>query len=288
MNKKKELHLFIIWHNARKYEKRIVDDIQSKFELFGKYEFHWKKEDFNLNLSRFYGAKLPLNSHKEKHCGVGPFVAILVEDKDPLYEKHITTKGEKIVNSKMFTSKTLYREWTGGGHQIHGTNDLFEANHNLTLLFGKNSNDLFKEFKKNPQTHLEIIKENITGHDGWKNFNHLFYILNNTIPYVVLRNFDKLPDSYQLKNHSDIDILTNDYKEISFILNSKKIFKSKNRVHNEVIVAEQKVRFDFRSVGDNYYDEKWGTIFLQQDKFTKTVFSFRTWKIYITACFIML
>ena len=142
----KEVHLFILWENARKKENEILEDIRNNFNILGMYNIKWNKKLFSNNLSRFYGTNLPENSGKEQHCGNGDFLLVIVEDENPIYEERETSKGIQIVNINMFDKKTYYRELTGGGHKIHATNSVAETNHDLALLLGKNVQDYLKDY----------------------------------------------------------------------------------------------------------------------------------------------
>lgn len=263
-----EIHLFIIWENARHIEQRILADISQKFRIIKTYEVHWSKQKFSENLSRFYGTQLPPKSRKEVHVGTNPFLAVIVEDKDPIYETHTTTKGDMHVNTKLFLSKQTHREWTGGGHKIHASNTKQEADHNLTLLFGKNTDDFLAEHSRSSGQKIEKWEHDLVGSDGWANLEQLFYVLNNTIEYVVLRNFEPLPYKYYAKDHGDIDLLVSNYKDACFLTNSRPVFKGKHRVYNMITVNGEKVYFDFRNLDDNYYDSKWERAILSNRVFT--------------------
>lgn len=270
--KTKEVHLFIIWEHARTIEQKIISDISKKFRILKIYEVHWSKDKFSENLSRFYGTQLPPNSKKEVHVGTNPFLAIIVEDNNPVYEVHTTTKGSKKVNTKLFTSKSEHREWTGGGHKIHASNTTQEADHNLTLLFGKNSEDLIKSIGAKPSFKIEKWSTDLVGSVGWDSLEQLFYVLNNTIEYVVMRNFESLPDNYYAKNHGDIDLLVSNYTDAQFIANSKPVFKTKNRVYSTIKIANEKVFFDFRHIDDNYYDRPWEENIIKNRRFINNSF----------------
>lgn len=267
-----ELNLFIIWEKAYYLKDKILNDINNKFQILKVYEIEWDKEKYSENLSRFYGEKLPKNSHKEKHCGTGPFTLVIVNDTKPLYKTRMTSRGEEIVNINMFDAKQLYREWTGGGHKIHSTNSLEETNHDITLLFGKNADDFIKENKDPWNGIVERKKMNLIGSEGWKDINEVFYVLNSTCNYVVLRNFEDFPEAIELEEHQDIDILADNYVNISYILNAKMKSKLKYRVINTVKINGHEVDFDFRYVGDNYYDEKWENSILSNRVLNKDLF----------------
>ncbi|MDR0462744.1 MAG: methyltransferase domain-containing protein [Pseudomonadales bacterium] len=272
MSKQKpELHLFLLWENARVKEKKILTDIEATFEVVEKIEIIWSKEKFSENLSRFYGTSLPAGCGKEQHCGTGPFTLIIVKDVNPNYENRMTSKGMKLVNAKMFDKKEHYRKMTGGGHQIHGTNDVKETNHNLSLLLGMGGvDDYIQQNKK----HRSSIKLDLAGgkEGGWKNIEELFLALNNTTNYAVLRNYDSLPNEFYLDGHEDIDLLCENTEECAFILNAKKVFDQDWRVHYEVIIDGKPLRFDLREVGDNYYDISWEKDLLKQKQLLKNCF----------------
>ncbi len=270
---KPEIHLFIIWENARSIENRILADISEKFTILKEYEVQWSKNKFAENLSRFYGTNLPANSRKEIHVGTNPFLAIVVEDKKPVYKKHTTSKGDQVVNSNLFNAKALHRSWTGGGHKIHASNSIVEADYNLALLFGMNSED-FLSFtrRKSYSKKREKWDKDLLGSEGWTDMRELFYVLNTRSDYVVLRNFKPLPDNYYSENHGDIDLLVDSRDDVAYTLNAKPVFPSRHRVHYKVKVNNEDVLFDLRYVGDGYYDIAWEKSILESRVFVRNCF----------------
>ena len=250
-----ELHLFILWPHARPLEDRILKDILDRFEVVHHCEIRWSSRNFSKNLTRFYGEKLPDGSHKERHCGRGPFSLVVVRDHNPVYENRETSKGSKKVNVNLFDAKDRYREWTGGGHRVHATNTPGETRHDLSLLFGMDAEKYFKD----GLGHVDAgpVEQDIAGADGWSSLEELFYVLNNTIEYVVMRNFECLPHQYTMASHGDIDLLVDNYNEAAFITNASRVFRMKYRVLNRIRIGQEDVLFDFRHVGDQYYDESW-------------------------------
>lgn len=257
-----ELHLFILWEKARHQEAKILADIRKKFEVVSITEVQWSKQRFAQNLTRFYGTLLPKNSFKEEHCGNGPFLAVVVRDNTPRYDTYQTSRGPEHVNSTMFEAKTRYREWTGGGHKVHATNSPAEFAHDSMLLFektpesysakGGNTNNQAGE-----STVADQYKKDIVGCDGWESLTQLFTVLNSTIPYVVLRNFDPLPDNFYMDQHGDIDLLVADFDNAAYIMNAKKVFTEEYRVHMVVPIGGKDILFDLRYIGDEYFDKAW-------------------------------
>ena len=249
-----EIHLFIIWSKGIDQKDKIVENISENLTICSVYNITWSENKFSNNLSRLYGENLPKNSHKEKHCGTNTFCCIIVKDNKPIYEIRDTSKGARVVNTKIFDAKQLYRSWTRGGHKIHATDNIEETKLQLALLFGKDYNEylLRNKFDKN------IIEYNndLMGANGWSSFDELFHILNLTSNYIVLRNFDNLEEQLTTK-HPDVDVLTENKNLTKDILNAVQTTNKSYRVQHSVKINNKDINFDIRYVGDNYYDKNW-------------------------------
>ncbi len=248
-----ELHLIVLWANARYKEKEILDDVSACLEIRSVYNVLWDKDKVADNFSRFYGQKLPDKSQKEQECGTGSFLLLVVCDKNPVYDFVETSRGHELANVTLFNLKAKYRAWTGGGHKIHTTNSVQETDHDATLLLGKNYEDLKKALPEKWNNKIISLERNISGADGWDSLEELFYTLNSTLRYAVLRNHEILPHQFSTDLHGDIDILVEDYKQAEFILNTKKVFDVPYRVHSKNKVNGQEVFWDIRFLNDDYY-----------------------------------
>lgn len=256
MDSIKEIHLFIIWEKARYCESEILKFLKKEFRVLAKYKGTWGKKYFSRNLTRFYGEKLPEGSFKERHCGVGEFLVIIIEDLSPIYNYRQTSKGLEWVNTSVFDAKTLFRHWTGGGHKIHATNDLAETRHDLSLLLGLQSEQYFNAKKYLPVDRTQELPD-FAGAQTWKNIKELFYVLNHTIDYVVLRNFECLPDHFTMKDHGDIDLLVNNIEATTYVTNASSVYSQSSRVLKKVSINNEDILFDFRYIGDGYMDSCW-------------------------------
>lgn len=252
----KEVHLFIIWEKGRIKEKEIINDIRNNFEVLSIRYITWTKKKFSENLTRFYGQNLPSSSQKVKECGIGEFVLVVVRDNNPLYLPRKTTKGVKFVNVNVFDRKEMYRYWTGGGNKVHATNSEAEVNHDLTLLTGYNAADFMKHFH-NSDNKIVVEKKDLIGAFEWNSFSQLLYTLNNCIEYVILRNFEELPENIIVGEHGDVDFLTSNLHQFELIANSIKVSIFKFRVREIVNISGKKIYCDIRYSGDNYYCLKW-------------------------------
>ena len=138
---KNEIHIVLIWEKGLHKLDQILYDIKNSFDILEVKKVIWNNKFFSSNLTRFYGQNLPDGSFKEKHCGSGPFVSIVLRDNNPVYAKRQTSKGKALVNAAIFDKKSMYREWTGGGHKIHASNNLSEFNllhegiHNIIVRY---------------------------------------------------------------------------------------------------------------------------------------------------------
>ncbi len=252
---KDEVHLLIVWANACNKFNSIIDDIANNFVIKDVLRITWSENKFSENLTRFYGVNLPSGCDKETHIGKGDFYAIVFLDANPKYAIRETSKGKFRVNINIFDAKQKYRDWTGGGHKIHATNSSLESLHDIFLLLGLTPND-FAQQKKWNRT-IKPISQDLIGSDGWRDIQELFTTMNHLCRYVVMRNFEPLPNNYHLAEHGDIDLLVDDLVNVVNISNAKKVFLEENRVHYFVKIAGDNVPFDFRYVGDSYYDTTW-------------------------------
>lgn len=260
-----ELHIILLWEKARIHEKIIIEDIASSncLRILECHEIKWSEKYVPSNLTRFYGTALPSQSSKEKECGTGKFLLITVLDISPNYGLRETSRGHEYVNVNMFDLKCKYREWTGGGHKVHTTNNIKETAHDLVLLIGKNYHDYLKiDFKQWNGT-FKYLEADLIGTKKWNNLSELFYVLNDTIDYAVLRNHEELPESFATGEHSDIDIIVKNITDAVLMLNAKPVFKQKSRVRYSITVGDAVVFLDLRQIGDDYYCAKWQRYLLE-------------------------
>lgn len=257
---KSEFHTFIIWHHALEHAESILQIIQATDNLNVKqaYSIEWSADLFTNNMSRFYGKNLPPNSNKVEHCGTGPFVLLILEDMKPEYGYRLTSKGFSYLNTKLFDLKSISREAIGGGHRIHCSNNLTESKHDVLLLLHKTLDELVNELDSNEWDGSVLpIDIGMKGESGWNSLKEVFQVLNECLTYVVLRNFDVLPNEFYSGKHGDIDLLVENYDDCCYLLNAKPVFQEDYRVHNAVQIAGEEVRFDFRFLGDSYYETLW-------------------------------
>lgn len=240
----KEQHLFILWEKARHKEKEILLDMQFSFKIIKEYEIFWDEDKFRLNLSSFYAEDFEYDTYQESIRGKGSFLAVLVEDAAPVYKDGI--------NQNTFTFKHKWRDILGS-FTIHGTDNLKQVKHDVCLLTGKSLSDILKTEKLDGKRIK--LHQNLPCVDGWTSLEQIFYILNETVNYVVLRNFDLLPNEYKIDEHGDIDILVEDAPTfIAVVKKHNNLLKNSFNFRNTVNYADTSVLFHTKILGDNYYD----------------------------------
>lgn len=267
---KPEYHIFIIWSEARYREKDIIKDLEKTFDVVANYGITWSKEYAYKNFSRFYAIKSRYARSKMKHCGVGEFLLIVIRDKAPKYVERQTNSGKELVNINVFDKKTLYRSWTGESHKIHATNNIQEVRHNLALFFCRSYEDFCSDLPESESR--QYLSQDLVGTNGWNSFEELFFVMNNTFEYCMLRNFEGFFENMSSDEHLDIDILVNDYTEAKLVLSGDEVYPNTNRVVNSVLVKGESVNFDIRSVGDMYMCDAWAKEILNSRNFDEVGF----------------
>lgn len=250
-------HIFIIWNRTMDKKNIIINEIEKKFTIREIFQIKWNKNDFLKNIKRFYGKKLPKPEQKAKECGNGEFLVIFVNDEKPQIEiTRIDDVNQTEINSRVFNAKQEYRKIIGGGFQIHASNSDEETEHDVALLFGKTIKNFEKELPKQWNKKIKDLGEmELVGNKKWKNFEEFFEILNSTTNYVVLRNYEDIPEKLEIK---DLDIITDDIKNFSEIINL-----NDPSTDSPIIINDKKIQIDFRYQIGHHYDETWGKKILE-------------------------
>lgn len=199
-----DFNLFILWANGRHKEENILADIRQQFDIRQIFEITWSSGEFNRNLSRFYGKKLPNAMRKKKLCGTESFLVICVNDPSPnFHEKK---------NLNMVMAKAKYRQILEGNY-IHASDNQEEAEENLLFLTGLHPNEL-------PQTTLPIsLYQDLVGAPSWLDEEQFKQFIDKQ-PYLKLT-----------LSPTEKMIETPDIKQTCRLLNARKKFLSygKNR-----------------------------------------------------------
>ena len=136
-----ELHLFVLWEKSRFAEKRILADMAHELEIVCTRELRFE-EDPKLSFRRFYGPALPNACRKVKESGSGPFLLVVVRDKDPEYGTCTLDGSEyRNANLRLVHLKCRYRNWAGRRHRVHGTTKRAEFARDVLMLTGHSADE---------------------------------------------------------------------------------------------------------------------------------------------------
>lgn len=81
------------------------------------------------------------------------------------------------------------------------------------------------------------------------------YMNDINFPYVVLRNWEGLPHTVELGEHSDLDLLVYDFDHWAETFPEAKMTHPKPRVQFKLPIADNFIYIDVRHIGDGYYPE---------------------------------
>lgn len=157
-------------------EGRILADLAAHFTVLDVLEVTWTPDEtFSRNLSRMYGDALPPGSDKEVHCGTGPCLAVVVQDRRPRFGLRRTGRGRQVLNSSVFDARLRYRRWTGGGYRVHASDSTAETERNLVLLFGAGTADFHS--RRPSRDGARVHATDPVGTHGWASLDQLLLAL---------------------------------------------------------------------------------------------------------------
>lgn len=93
------------------------------------------------------------------------------------------------------------------------------------------------------------------------------YMHDVDFQYVVLRNFENLPDSVEYGDHSDLDLLVYDFNHWREIFPQAHAEFPMPRVRFKMPIADTFIFIDVRSIGDGYYPADFQQAILEHREF---------------------
>lgn len=238
-----EQHFLVDW-TLHYTEKQIREKVKKfwpnlSIKKMVQHPMYINKKDKVEALSKFYRQIV------DDLRGETSFNMYFIYDHNPKYDFRQTSKGQRIVNTAMLDLKRALRTEMGGGFKIHATDNIQETKENMKALGMPDEYD---------QRQFDTLGQ-------------IFDVLNfSGLEYVVLRNFEKMPDEIKVDaSHLDVDLLVSDYYEAKRLLdglNPSKMWKTSYengfyRIVNSVMIDEKHADFDIRYTGDNYLDRQW-------------------------------
>jgi hypothetical protein len=266
-----ELGLFVLSSSGRSEQDWLLDHLRERFELRGVHEVHWTPELAAASFARLFPAESELAKRTSSGDLVAetPLLVVTVVDPRPRHRQDAASRGAEPINAAFAEAAAALRSRTAGGWRAHGTECAAHAARDLMLLLGTAPESYLAEHPHPWAGAVETVRRDLSGAGGWASPAELFHVLNHTVRYVVIRNFEGLPQSLHVNSHEDVDLLTDDYPRLAAVMNA--------RPHPRCIlpyggphwvrIAGKDMWFDLRFVGDRYLDPTWAAGLLDRRVF---------------------
>jgi hypothetical protein len=235
-----EFGLFLVASPEADARARILERARTLVDVRRAYEVCWTPELAGENYARFF---------RQRRSGARP---------NPGFERPLLVLTAVAERTALLHAGEQLRAWTAGTATVHAS-AASEAARDLMLLLGTDPRT-HREANRQPwDGRIEEIHRDLSGARGWASPTELFNALNHTVPYVVLRNFEKLPDCLHVGSHEDVDMLTGDYPDTIRVMNARPNVRCLPRWGGPywVNISGEDMWFDVRFVGDRYYDPRW-------------------------------
>jgi hypothetical protein len=212
-----------------------------------------------------------VKARKPENVGSGPFLFCAVRDDDPRYVFDRSVSGDiELVNAGVAAAKQELRDLIGGKYLIHSSNSIREFFEQAVLLVGpRKLEELLRIQRWDGKVHP--LEQDLAGADGWVDFSELLSVLNLSSNYLVLRNFECLPENF-FAAENDIDILCDRLPRLAAAANATKRGKPHKLSAYSVKVSGRDVSLDARYIGDGYYDALWQSSMLARKARHRTFF----------------
>ncbi len=262
-NFERDLHLFILWENGRYKQKQVMEQLSEDYKILYCAEIKWSSRHIEANLNRLYRSEIASKNRKHEVVGGGPFLCIVVEDEEPEYGFSRSLDGTiSMSNLNVVRAKHSLRSLLNGNF-VHSSSCISEFFFQGTLLFHPELLQYIISLEVwDRETH--ILQQDLAGANGWESIEECITVANLCSDYVILRNFEYLPNNFW-GNDSDIDLLCSDDKAMRAALNAQK--RGWGIAAYQINVSGNSIPVDIRTLGDNYYDPLW-----QRDMLKRKVF----------------
>lgn len=177
-----QTHVVIVWERALPVLDRILADARRRLVVRDVVRVSWSPERFRRSLSRLYGTALPPDSVKERECGTGPFVVLVVEDEQPRTVARRSQGGWSRVNANLLAAKRRYRRWAAGSYAVHTTLTGAEARKDAMLVLGETLGALRE---RSWDGEVRERRRDLLGEPTWSSFAELEAALTATVPCIV-------------------------------------------------------------------------------------------------------
>ena len=268
---------FALWKEATPFITEIRAYLANRFEILLETKISWSEAHFKQNAARLYevplyeGGKngIPPVDHSSK-IGDPKFTVLVVKDINPTYRYHLSVSGNiELSNSAIVEAKHIFRNWvaatSGKKYAVHSSINSEEFCFQVSLLLGVEN---FNALVSGKKLDIPSLQKDLEGAGGWETATELFSVLNCATKYLVLRNFESLPNISSL---NDLDFLTTKYQRLASALGV--VQKATKPYKGTVAIGGSVIPVDIRFVGDAYYCSPWAATMLRKRVCEQAVFT---------------
>jgi len=187
------------------------------------------------NFQRFYSDLEVRGIYHQRSKGAGPFLAVIVCDRSPLYHERLTGREMCPVNTGFFDSKSTYRSWSGS-LGIHCGETQKETTRDLCILLGPEIHADSDLSSTSWDGSIKPAHQDLAGAYGWKSIDEFLGVLNHTINYVAI-NYDVTGPTEQFRGESSLDLLADEYLPAHLILKSGRRIRARSPKGGQVPVT---------------------------------------------------
>jgi len=257
-----ELHTIVLWEKALPQFDAVARHLRECDYDAAFIEGSLAPEEQTNFVTRFYFQSQSNFAAKVARVGAGRLMFGVIRDPAPLYGVVNTSRGKRAVNRNMFSLKTQLRQLVKPDDAIHISDSCFEATHNAKLGLGIDLALLDGQ-------PAELRRHNFAP-PVIANISDLFSLLNGTLDYVVLRNFEEVHQAAGVNAHGDIDLLVESREQAINLLCASPATNDKTRRLYKIAVGGGERLVDLRTPDENYYDAKWCLDILRRREYNET------------------
>ena len=173
------------------------------------------------------------------------------EDKKSIFLKKVITSKDDVINKNDLVIEYNKNTYIKHRNDSAKEADFFEEKYYIHVHYRNIRLEFpIKEFVQVAQT-FETARKSLP----IKTIQDMFSVIDD-VSYVVIRNFDNLPDSIKFGQHSDLDLLfasKADVDKFIKLTHAEKTFKEEYRVQHKVTIGNNYILCDLRVIGDNYF-----------------------------------
>ncbi|MEQ9463127.1 MAG: hypothetical protein RJQ10_05670 [Haliea sp.] len=231
---------------------KFIEQVGRRFQILAVYTCDWSPENWAWNLARFYGGRSMVGTTKLREIGFSPFLAVIVRDDAPIYGPVQALGGNVDVANRNIIDFKFHLRLEASANFCHSTSSRSEFLMQSTLLLGLEEASRLQHISDWDGA-VSMLRGDIEGAESWECFERMVGYLNRTCRWLVLRNFENLPDS--LTEENDLDVLTDDMELFSAIAGL--VPRSGGLGHYTASISGEQISIDVRCLGDGYYPTLW-------------------------------